>query len=358
MIISNNRKPSWHEFSKIVFGANDWLNKDAACRNSYYATRNAQKLEDDVIKALTQAAIGTPFENTIQKVSGQKFPDIVAGKYYGVEVKSSKDENWVTLGGSINESTRVEDVERIFLTFGKLVPPIEFRSKPYEDCLSEVIVTHYPRYKINMNLTKGETIFDKMNINYDELRLNHDPVKRVVEYYKSQLRDGESLWWIDTSDNVDRLSEAASIKVRLWRTLTSEEKKYFVISAYAFFPDILSDSSTKYENFSLWLVSRYGIVSTSMRDAFSAGGQKTIITPNSSFEKVPQVIYKINQYKEEIIMKIISADESSLKDSWKVSNLEKDRINQWIKLLVNNYSLKNHNIETILKAIFINKKSR
>ena len=211
MIVSQNRKPSFEEFSKLVQNCTLNLNIEAKSNETYFLTRNAQKLEDDVLKTLQMVAKGTSFENSIIKVSGQKFPDIVAGKYYGVEVKSSKDVNWTTLGGSINESTRVEDVERIFLTFGKLVSPIEFISRPYEECLSEVLVTHYPRYKIDMKLKSGETIFDKMEIGYDELRQMENPVRKVIQYYKSHLKKGERLWWFDDND----LEETSSPMVRL-----------------------------------------------------------------------------------------------------------------------------------------------
>lgn len=161
MIISTNRDPNLSEFKILLGSTTLMLNDDAVKRSAYYLKRNAQLLEEDVKNILEIAAEGTKFKGTIEKISGQCFPDIVAGKYYGVEVKSSKDEKWITLGGSVNESTRIEDVERIFLMFGKLKEPIEFRSRPYEDCLSDVVVTHYPRYKIDMNLKNGETIFCK-----------------------------------------------------------------------------------------------------------------------------------------------------------------------------------------------------
>ena len=150
MIISTNRTALLPEFENLMKDTNSFLNDDAMRRNDYYLKRNAQLLEDDVLTAINRVAANTPFAGTICKVSGQKFPDIVAAKIYGVEVKSSKDDKWVTVGGSVNESTRIGDVERIFLTFGKLANPVEFCTRPYEDCLSGIAVTHYPRYKIDM----------------------------------------------------------------------------------------------------------------------------------------------------------------------------------------------------------------
>lgn len=332
MIISQNKKPTVDDFSDLVLKATDILNVEASRNNAYFVTRNAQKLEDDVVDALNKAAVDTPFAGSIQKVSGQYFPDIVAARFFGVEVKSSKDEHWVTLGGSINESTRVADVERIFLTFGKLINPVEFRSRPYQDCLSDVVVTHYPRYKIDMKLGAGETIFDKMNMDYDTLRKKENPAKDVIKYYKGQLKPGERLWWLDYENNAEENIAAASTKVRLWKTLSQEEKLRFIISAYAFFPEISSSAADKYDNFSLWLVSNYGIVSTSLRDSFSAGGRVNLEI-NGGVLNVSRSLYNLYMLQNEIRQRLLSIPEDILKDLWKVTKIAPDRFVQWASLV-------------------------
>lgn len=351
MIISRNRTPSLNEFRSLVVDTTALLNNEAKKNATYYLKRNAQLLEEDVCKALIISAENTKFKDTITIVSGQKFPDIVAAKYYGVEVKSSKDEKWITLGGSVNESTRVEDVERIFLTFGKLMNPVEFRSRPYEDCLSDVVVTHYPRYKIDMNLPSGDTIFDKMNTTYDDLRLSDDPVGYIVDYYKSQLGDGESLWWTGRATQDEHI-DAAPMKIRLWRTLTAEEKRELMILGFAYFPDLLSNSSTKYERFSLWLAAKHGVVSTSTRDSFSAGGQGEIKTVDMRFNKVPRVLMNIYENSAAIAMNILNTDESVLRETWRVSKVSDDRIGQWIDCISNLCSLQNYSVREILNAVF------
>ncbi|MCL2753722.1 MAG: hypothetical protein FWE44_06205 [Defluviitaleaceae bacterium] len=328
MIISNNREPSLKEFQGLVDLTTLRLNDDAKNRIAYYTKRNAQLLEDDVKGFLEVASVGTKFEGSIEKISGQRFPDIVASKYYGVEVKSSKDDKWISLGGSINESTRVQGVERIFLTFGKLTSPVEFRSRPYEDCLSEVVVTHYPRYKIDMNLTNGKTIFNKMGTSYDTLRKSSDPVAAVVDYYKNQLSDGESLWWTGKKKQV----EALPMKVRLLRTLSISEKREIMISGFAYFPNLMGNASTKYERFSLWLATAHGVVSTSTRDAFSAGGQGKIEIDNMQFEKVPRKIINIYDNAINIEKCILNTDKEILKENWRIDFISSDRMGQWLEL--------------------------
>ena len=353
MIISSNPEPSLQDFQELINDATFLLNIDASAtkRMTYYLKRNAQLLEDDVKRFLDAAAIGTDFEGTIEKVSGQRFPDIVAAGYYGVEVKSSRDEKWMSIGGSVNESTRIKGVERIFLIFGKLTDPVEFRSRPYEDCLYDVAVTHYPRYKIDMNLSKNETLFAKMNTTYDDLRLSPNPVSAIVNYYKSQLADGESLWWIDSSKQDDRTIELP-MKVRLMRTLSKEEKEELSNVGYAYFPSIFGGSNKKYEQFSLWLVSKHGVVSTSTRDLFSSGGQKTLEIANTTFDKIPRKIYNVSERKNIIKGFIFEASEDALKETWQVDWLSDDRIGQWIDLVSQVCKAERTNVREILNAIF------
>jgi len=330
MIISNNREPNLGEFKSLVETATQRLNDDAKNRGAYYLGRGAQKLEDDVLGFLGYSAKGTKFEDTIEKISGQRFPDIVAARYYGVEVKSSKDEKWISLGGSVNESTRVESVERIFLTFGKLTNPIEFRSRPYEDCLSEVVVTHYPRYKIDMNLSDGNTIFDKMSTTYDDLRQSRDPVGSIVKYYKQQLSEGESLWW--TGDNLrNGQSEFASSTIRLWDTLDAAEQRKLRVAGMALFPELFSDSANKYKRYTLWLTTTHNVVSPSLRDSFSAGG-RVIIPSLNGYGDVPRVLANAKLLQSEITNYIKNEQEDILCELWSATNISSDRLSQWVAL--------------------------
>ena len=85
MIVSVNSKPDLIEFKNLMLKTDRALNEDAKKRPKYYATRGGNPLEDDVKSALEECAIGTPFENTIEKISGQ------------LEVASSKQQEWLML---------------------------------------------------------------------------------------------------------------------------------------------------------------------------------------------------------------------------------------------------------------------
>lgn len=330
MIISNNSNPQPYEFSNLIKNMDTLLNSNAEKLTDYYAHRNGIELEQDIFKALNTVAQNTPFAGTIQLVSGASFPDIVANNYYGVEVKSTNKNQWRSIGSSILESTRIKGVERIFLTFGKLGKPVEFRSRPYEECLYGISVTHYPRYQIDMELKPGETIFDKMGVPYDTLRKLSNPVEPVSKYYKSLLKPGESLWWAESS-NLDQESSPPTVK--LWSTLPPETKNELTIQGYALFPELLEPGNPKkYNRYSLWLVTQKGIVNTNIRDSFSAGGQISTVVDGAMI-KVPAAFGRIQKFGVLIENTINDCPENVLKEYWNVEIIEKNRLLQWCELV-------------------------
>lgn len=325
MIISSNAQPDYSEFAALMAKTNSFLNHDARIRPAYYVTRGGSALEDDVKCAMEYCARGTAFENTIEKISGHKFPDIVAARLYGVEVKSTTGNHWTSTGSSILESTRVPGVERIFLTFGKLGGnPIEFLSKPYEQCLSDIAVTHMPRYLINMQLAPGETIFDKMNIPYDILRTMANPFTPIANYYRQMLKPGERLWWAGDSGE-----ETVSAKIRLWRQLSSDEKVRYMVYGCVNFPEIFGGN---YDNYALWLTSE-GVVDPHIRDQFSAGGQELLYLSDGSMIKFPGVYRRIKDNMDLFLYLMGRQNPNMLQEQGAVSlDVLRSRLLFWIDL--------------------------
>ena len=353
MIISENSKPSINDFRSLMQATDRLLNIEAANKQEYYSKRNGTELEIDVFEALKRCAVSTPFENSIFLVSGASFPDIIANKYYGVEVKSTNKNHWKSIGSSILESTRNPNVERIFLTFGKLGKPVSFMSRPYEECLSGISVTHYPRYQIDMELKKGETIFDKMGIPYDELRKMENPVAPVSQYYKSRLKPGESLQWA-AGENIEAGSSPAVL--RLWTSLSAEEKISYTVKGYALFPEILGCDITKYQRYALWLVTRCSVVNTNIRDQFSAGGKVDIETSDGLFKKMPAAFGRILNNRQQIEETILNTSETTLPEYWQVNEISQNPVEQWCQLVANyaatSDSLNFQQVYKMLCAIF------
>ena len=109
------------------------LNEDAKKRPEYYVGRNGNPLEDDVFDALIEGASGTSFEGTIEKISGQRFPDIVAAKYYGVEVKSTKD-----IANNAKSIKAIMIILEMVILVGRFIfSPLVLSTHHFEEILSQ-----------------------------------------------------------------------------------------------------------------------------------------------------------------------------------------------------------------------------
>lgn len=261
---------------------------------------------------------------------GQIFPDIIANNFYGVEVESTKQNHWKTTGNSVLESTRVEGIQRIYMLFGKMVDPIEFKCRPYEDCLYDVIVTHSPRYAIDMNLNNGETIFDKIKLDYDTIRQSLNPIKPFKEYYRNKLAEGQELWWLDNEEY-----QPDSIVFKIWNSLGKEEKDEFKILGYTYFPEILGKQQTKFDKFTLWLSVKQRIICPNVRDLFTAGGREEIIIENTLLSALPKTLAKFINNIDIIVNEFITTDIEKINEIWRTGFKTRDEINiEWIKRII------------------------
>lgn len=329
MIISNNSEPNRKEFDFLLGSTLTELNSHAKNSSKKVATLLGRNLEPFVKDVMTEIAVGTPFENSIELIGGQKFPDIVAKKYYGIEVKTTTQNHWKTTGNSVLESTRVNDVERIFMLFAKLASPIEFRCRPYEEVLSEVVVTHSPRYLIDMNLEKGRTIFDKIKMPYDTLRKKENPIKPIVNYYKSKLKAGEELWWMDSENS----NSASNIVIRIWNNLPQSEKQDIKNRAMIYFPELFGNRSDKFNRVAVWLATRQSIVCPNIRDLFTAGGKVDIIIGTKTYERVPRIFLNLFNNLPKILENIMQISAVELSEYWEMKTTEKSKVSDWVELV-------------------------
>lgn len=329
MIISVNSDPNRSEFDTLLGNTISELNIQAQKSSKKVATLIGRNLEPYVRNVMADLAVGTPFENSIESIGGQKFPDIVAKKYYGIEVKTTTQNHWKTTGNSVLESTRIVDVERIFMLFAKLASPIEFRCRPYEEVLSEVVVTHSPRYLIDMNLEQGKTIFDKIKMPYDTLRKKENPIRPIVDYYKSKLKPGEELWWMDADDN----SKVSNIVIRIWNTLNNNEKQYIRNSAMVYFPEIFGNASSKFNRIPVWLVNHHSTVCKNVRDLFTAGGKSDYMIGKKVYQKVPRIFLNLFDNVPNIVETIMQISAFELSEYWETKTTDKTKLFDWINLV-------------------------
>lgn len=328
MIISANTDPHRKEFDGLLNSTIIELNSLAKTSAKAVSILKGNKLEPFVKEVMDELANGTPFANSIELIGGQRFPDIIAKKYYGVEVKTTTQNHWKTTGNSVLESTRVENIERIFMLFAKLASPIEFRCRPYEECLSEVVVTHSPRYLIDMNLEKGETIFDKIRTPYDSLRRKDNPIKPIVDYYKGKLKPGEDLWWIG-QDN----SRPSGLVIRIWNNLSKSEKQELKNRAMVYFPEMFSSTNKKYERLPVWLVTHQSVVCPNIRDLYTAKGKGEILIGTKMYKSVPRIYLNLLNNLDLIVGILAQTSSNDLSEYWGIKTNEREKIDNWIKLV-------------------------
>jgi hypothetical protein len=326
MIIAH--KDDYETFVNLLSTSVSELEADSARRSEYYLSRGGIHLEKDVFRIVRKNSKNTIFEGNIELISGQKFPDIVAyvntNKAYGIEVKTTKQNKWRTTGSSIFEGTRVDDVKKIFLLFGKLTKPIEFKCRKYEHCLYNVAITHSPRYLIDMNANLEDSIFSKIGIDYDTIRTLDNPFNPIKNYFRKGLKEGEDLWWIDNSDDNVR-----GMEIKLWSNLTKSRKDELRILSLAYFPGLLGSNPKKYASLATWLVSQFGIVNYALRDTFSAGGKILI-----EGVKFPQIYRHFVEDLSQIYKNIDIIQEDDLKHYWQVEYINEAPKALWKKLSI------------------------
>lgn len=265
----------------------------------------------------------------VRRSGKQTFPDIIVWPF-GIEAKSTISDSWVSTGNSIVETTRVPGLKSIYMFFRKQdksgVCDIKFR--PYEGCLSDIVVTHSPRYKINMELGQNDNIFKKMGVDYATF-CKSDNIKIAKDYYRSTLKKGEELWWIDHSEDA-----GITPVIKNYSDLDEADQKKFKIEARVYFPEIFVTSTRKYVKVALHLLQNYQATCSSMRDIFSAGGQEMIILQGGKKEKVPKVLYHLYNDAREIRKFIEKVDRSILSKAWGIEVGKKADVEKaWLSLL-------------------------
>lgn len=259
------------------------------------------------------------------KKGSHRFPDIILTlnkQKFGIEVKSSSSNknDWKINGNSILGSTKDQSVLETFIIFGKLsAKHLDFKARKYEDCIINVVVTHSPRYLIDMDATKEENFFNKSNISYQKLSTSKDPISLITDYFHNI---GQKAWW---------LSESTPATLRFFTDLSIEEKNSILAYGYVHFPELLGNGTKKYKQYALWLVSEQSIISTSLRDDFSAGGQTDMVFENAHRYRVPQIFNRLRKIKKYVIKELDASTPEALASDWGITNFPDNTLESKLK---------------------------
>ena len=284
-------------FFDFMSKSEEELNTRSKKDPNFYKKLSPSEMEMVSEKLLKDVSHNTPFsEDDIKLVSGHSFPDIMTSKFYGVEVKTTKENKWTSVGSSIVETTRNPTVENIYMLFGNLGadPVPQFKLKPYQDCLCEINVTHSPRYLIDMSLQEKNmpTIFEKLEVPYDKFRNEENKIDIVRSYYIKKCiakNKKEMPWWV--GKKTLEYTEAREIPtVRLFNDLDTEEKNNLKAQMLILFPQVIKGD---YSEAALWLCTHRYYLCMNIRDFFSAGGQYSHLNGERLRHPLPAVVKKI-----------------------------------------------------------------
>lgn len=324
-----------NEFGNVIEKVLEYLSKDCKRHPEKYR-KSGEDFEPCVKNGVMYALRELNLEANVDYTpGGHGFPDIVVednlGNKFGIEVKSSSasGNTWRINGNSVLGSTRVPGIIKNVIVFGKVRGENSiFRAKEYEKCISNVVVTHSPRYLIDLDIEDGESFFDRSNLNYSMISEAGQPIKLITDYF---LSIGQTAWW---------LAESTPAAIQMFGKIPKYQQKELIGYAFAHFPEIFSNSGTKFYRYMSWLATEKSIIDPALRDRFTAGGKKDVELEDVIYEKLPHIYFNLHTYRKAVLKEIKNADSEELEKDWGIvpgAGINK-RVKQWIHIVADNIS--------------------
>ncbi len=318
-----------HQFNSLIDKVLEYLAADCQQHPERYR-KSGEDFEPWVKEAVDYAIDALSLDASVDYTpGGHGFPDIVIegndGNKYGIEVKSSSGtgNTWKINGNSVLGSTRVPGILKNVIVFGKVRGENSiFRAKEYDKCIANVVVTHSPRYLIDLDVEDGESFFDKSNMSYAEISQSDQPIKLITDYF---LSIGQKAWW---------LADSTPAAIQMFGKLPKVDQNKLMGYAFAHFAEIFSNSGTKFYRYMSWLASENSIIDPALRDRFTAGGKADVELSTVIYEKLPRIFKNLHEYRKYVLMELENADLQVLEDDWGIvpSTEYQGRIEQWLTL--------------------------
>lgn len=266
----------------------------------------------------------------------QEFPDIIFNDQFGIEVKYTENDTWRSIANSIFEGRRNLSVKEIYIIFGKAGGLPEVRWARYENCIMHVRTSHVPRFEIEIGTDRP--LFEKLKVSYDTFRLlpQHEKMVYIREYAKGRLKPGERLWWIEDLEEQGE-QHSLPLEVKLYTQLEQHEKRKLRAEAAFLCPQIVQGSRTKgkYDDATLYILTRYGILCNQARDLFTAGS----VAMRGNDERGGNYLQRaLDDIEQEIRFAARTLNSEVVREYWGFDVPVSRRIREWMRLLDENAS--------------------
>lgn len=251
------------------------------------------------------------------------FPDIKANGF-GIEVKYTSQDTWLAVGNSIFEGMRDQEVENVYVVFGKTGGQPEVRWRKYQDCVTHVRVSHAPRFVIEME-GERESLFSRLGIAYSDFAQLDDvgKMRYVRDYSRGRLKQGERLWWIEPAHSVP-------IEARTYMSLSQAEKRTLRAEAALLCPQVCGGSRArnKYTDAALYLLTHHGVLCTQARDLFSAGSVALRADERRGGNYILRALLDIQDLMRDAAKRL---DDALFEEYWGSACPTDERISEWLR---------------------------
>ena len=311
-------------FEQILDRACEILTANVRSSQLYHGPDAFQQGVQDMLRV---AARDTGF-SVFPAFHPHAFPDLRVNGY-GVEVKYTKQDTWLSVGNSIFEGMRDPDVASVYVIFGKIGGEPEVRWGHYEECVTHVRVSNSPRFVIEME-TDRASLFEHFGVRYDDFaQLDDDSKMQYVRgYSRNRLREGERLWWLEPSHSIP-------VQVRSYVSLEDAERRVLRSEAALLCPTICGPSrgifgQRKYIDPALYLLMHHGVFCHQARDLYSAGSVAEHVPPLDGNEPyVSRALRDVEYLMRDAARRL---EDALFEEYWEQRCPPDERITEWLRM--------------------------
>lgn len=309
------------EFESLLHRLAERLGQDVRASTAYHAPSAFQQHAFDVLRELssgTSIAVDPTFHP-------HAFPDIRANGY-GIEVKSTKKDSWLSVGNSVFEGMRDPDVSEIYVVFGKLGGMPSVKWGRYEERITHVRISHAPRFVLEMD--RDAPLFAHMRVSYGEFAglAPEEKMRHIREYSRGRMKPGERLWWLEDEQE----ESGRELNVRLYMHLEQAEKIQLRAEAALLCPQVVGGprKRTKYNDAAMYLLTVHGVFAPQTRDLFSAG---SVAMRGSGRRGGNYILRALLDIQDEIREASARLDDALFQEYWGAIVPRENRIVEWLR---------------------------
>jgi hypothetical protein len=291
----------------------------AAIQNGVAPSYSDSTVSEDFLMSLIKEAmiqLGHDADKLVHH-KGHAFPDVsIKGTTVGIELKGASS-NRKFNGNSVVGSTMLPNLKTILLMYW-IGNAGDIGYKDYFDCVATPVVTHSPRFQLDIDLSKESSMFgtgpDKVGT-VDDVIFPPEGIdsEKIIKWMSDKAkRNGETPWWISIDES---LPQGSTGLIKLTK-VAIDKKSQFMKYAFLGFPRILAKKSpTKYNGLFEWAIQTRSIYTD--RDDYSAKGKvpftipafntKSIMLPRS-VQVAVEALSNDSEVNGEEINKIIGKD--------------------------------------------------